>query len=260
MNRKRCKWIVGLGLLTALCAQVGTAQAQTTDTKEKERMYTYVANWTIPRAHWADMEKPNAAEQKVLDQAMSDGTLVAYGSDVNLVHQQDGDTHDSWWSAHSMAGVLNTLDGFYKTGTTTSPVLASATRHSDNIFVTHHYNWHSGSWKGAYTHGSSYKLKPNAPDDAVDILSKNVFEPVLEKLLTDGAIVEYEVDEEAIHTEAPDSFWVFYITQNAEGIDKVNAAIRAALKGNPLLGPSIDSMVDFTPHRDYLERTNATFK
>lgn len=260
MNQKRCKWIASLGLLTALVAQVGTAQAQTTDAKQKDPMYTYIANWAIPRAHWADMEKPNAAEQKVLDQAMSDGTLVAYGSDINLVHKQDGDTHDSWWSAHSMAGVLNTLDGFYKTGTTTSAVFASATRHSDSIVVSHHYNWKPGSWKGAYTHGASYKLKPTAPNDAVDIVSKNILEPVLERLLADGAIVEYEVDEEAIHTEAPDTFWVFYITQNAEGIDKVNAAIRAAIKANPLLGASMDSMVDFTPHRDYLERTTATYK
>ncbi|HXR18477.1 MAG TPA: hypothetical protein VN757_00890 [Steroidobacteraceae bacterium] len=260
MNQKRCKWIAGLALLAALGAQVGTAQAQATDAKEKERMYTYIANWAIPRAHWADMEKPNAADQKVLDQGMSDGSLIAYGSDIILVHEQDGNTHDSWWSAHSMAGVLNTLDGFSKAGTSTSGVLVSATKHSDNLFVSHHYNWHPGSWKGAYTHGSSYKLKPTAPDDAVDILSKNVFEPLLEKLLADGTIVEYEVDEEAIHTQAPDTFWVFYITQNAEGIDKVNAAIRSVIKANPLIGPSLDSMLDFTPHRDYLARTSATYK
>jgi len=53
---------------------------------------------------------------------------------------------------------------------------------------------------------------------------------------------------------------VFYITQNAEGIDKVNAAIRSVIKANPLIGPSLDSMLDFTPHRDYLARTSATYK
>ncbi|HEY4974069.1 MAG TPA: hypothetical protein VII41_10695, partial [Steroidobacteraceae bacterium] len=99
-----------------------------------------------------------------------------------------------------------------------------------------------------------------APDDAVDTISKNIFEPVLAKLLAAGAIVEYEVDEEAIHTQSPDTFWVFYITPTADGVDKVNAAIRAAVKDNPLLGPSLDSMVDWTAHRDYLSRTSATFK
>ncbi len=260
MNQKRCQWIAGLALLTALVAQIGAAQAQTADAKPKEPIYTYVASWAIPRAHWADMEKPNAAEQRVLEQAMSDGAVVAYGSDINLVHQPDGDTHDSWWAAHSMAGVLNTLDAFYKAGTASSAVLATATSHADSIYVSRHYNWRPGTWKGTYTHGASYSLKPTAPDDAVDVISKSILEPILEKLLTDGAIVEYEVDEEAIHTEAPNTFWVFYVTPNAEGIDKVNLAIRAATKANPLLASSMESMVDFAPYRDYLARTTVTFK
>jgi hypothetical protein len=260
MNRKYSKWATSLGLLAALAVQMGTAQAQSTETKEKESMYTYVALWAIPRAKWAEFEKPNAADQKVLDQGLSDGSLIAYGADASEVHSADGYTHDSWWSSHSMAGVLKTLEAFANVPATTSGVLTSATKHSDIIFVSHHYNWHSGSYKGAYTHGSSYKLKPTAPDDAVDILSKYVFEPVLEKLLADGAIVEYEVDEEAIHTEDPNTFWLFYIAPNAEGIDKLNAALRSAIKANPLLSPSLDSMVDWTPHRDSLDITSVTFK
>ena len=35
----------------------------------------------------------------------------------------------------SMAAVLNVLDKFYKSGTPTSPVLASATKHADGIFA-----------------------------------------------------------------------------------------------------------------------------
>jgi hypothetical protein len=260
MNLKRHRPIAKVGLMALLGALAGAAHAQASDTKEKERMYTYVALWAVPRAHWADFEKPVAAEQKVLDQGIGDGTLLGYGSDINLVHDADGYTHDSWWASRTMAGVLNVLDAFSKTGTSTSAALGLATKHSDIIFVSHHYNWHPGSWKGAYSHGSSYKLKPSAPDNAVDVLSKNIFEPVLEKLLADGSIVEYDIDEETIHTQSPDTFWVFYLTPTAEGIDKVNAAIRAAVKANPLLGPSLDSMVDFTPHRDYLSRTNATYK
>jgi hypothetical protein len=138
--------------------------------------------------------------------------------------------------------------------------MASVTKHADLIFVSRHYDWKPGTYKDAYTHGSSYKLKPTAPDDAVDVLSKNVFEPLLQKLLADGTIVEYEVDVESIHTESPDNFWIFYITPTAEGLDKVNAALRDALKANSLIGPSMDSMVDYTPHRDELDRTTATFK
>jgi len=111
-----------------------------------------------------------------------------------------------------------------------------------------------------YTHGSSYKLKASAPSDAVDTLSKNLMVPLMEKLLADGTIHEYEIDTEAIHTEAPGTFWLFYLAANAEGLDKANAALREPLKANPLDVPAFDSMVDFTEHRDYLARTNATYK
>ena len=254
------RWIAAIGAIALLGTVATAAQAQMSDMNAKEPMYSYIALWAVPRAHWADFEKPVAADQKILDQAIGDGSLIAYGSDINLVHDADGYTHDSWWCSHTMAGVLNVLDAFSKAGPSSSAPLGLATKHSDEIFVSRHYNWHPGSWKGAYTHGSSYKLKPSAPDDAVAILSKNIFEPVLEKLLADGSIVEYEIDEEAIHTQAPDTFWVFYLTTTAEGLDKVNAAVRGAAKANPLLGPSIDAMVDFTPHRDFLSRTSATYK
>ena len=35
---------------------------------------------------------------------------------------------------------------------------------------------------------------------------------MLEKLLADGSIVEYEIDTEAIHTEALGTFWIDVIS------------------------------------------------
>jgi len=260
MNRKLWKVFAALCVLALSAVCVTSALAQMSDTKEKPPMYSYVGNWAIPRAQWADMAKSNADEQKVLDKAVADGTLIGYGDDMTLIHQADGETHDDWWSAMSMAGLLHVLEQFYKNGNATSPVLATATKHFDNLYVSRHYNWHSGSWKDVYTHASSYKLKADAPDNAIDTLSNNLIVPLMEKMLADGAIHEYEIDTEAIHTEAPGTFWVFYIAANAEGLDKVNAALQAALKANPLSSPAFGSMVDFTAHRDGLLRTNATFK
>jgi hypothetical protein len=236
------------------------ALGQTSEVKEKPRMYTYVSNWSMPRAQWPEMEKSAAANQAIFEKAVADGTLVAYGNDTNLLHQPEGSTHDTWWSAMSLAGLINVLDQIRKGGNATSPLLSSATKHWDNIYVSRYYNWHAGSWKDVYTVGSSYKLKADAPDDAVDQLSKNLIVPMMEKLLAEGTIHEYEVDTQAIHTEAPGTFYIFYIGANAEALDKVNAAIRASLKANPLGGPAFGSMVDFTPHRDELARTNATYK
>jgi len=79
-------------------------------------------------------------------------------------------------------------------------------------------------------------------------------------LLAAGAIKEYEIDTQAIHTSAPGSFAVFYITPNAEGLDKVDDAITDVVKNNPLISPAVGSILDSTGHRDELTRTDATYK
>jgi hypothetical protein len=84
--------------------------------------------------------------------------------------------------------------------------------------------------------------------------------PLLEKLLADGSIIEYEIDTETIHTETPGTFWVDVISPNADGLDKLNAALRDAAKANPLNGPALDSMVDLAAHRDSLSSTTVTYK
>jgi hypothetical protein len=250
------------GLCTLAMAAVWAvpAGAQMAEVKEKPPMYSYVSFWNIPRAQWGEMEKADAADKPLLDKAVASGAIIGYGNDVNMVHQPDGSTHDEWWSSMSMAGLMSVLDQFYKNGSATSSVLESATKHWDGIYVSRYYNWHSGSWQGLYTHGGSYKLKADAPDDAVDMISKGLLVPLLEKQLANGTIQEYEIDTEAIHTDAPGTIWVFYIATNADSLDKVNAAVRDSRKTNPLGGAAFDSMIDFSAHRDYLARTNATYK
>jgi len=259
MNRKLWGMFACVCTLAIMAASAIPARAQD-EVKEKPPMYSYVGFWNIPRAQWAEMEKNNAAEQKILDKALADGAIVAYGNDLNIVHTADGMTHDDWWSAMSMAAMLNVLDKFYKAGTPTSPVLASATKHTDGIFVSRYYNWRSGAYKGAYTRVGYYKLKPDAPEHAIETLSKTFIVPLLEKLLADGSIVEYEIDTEAVHTEGPGAFWIDVISPNAEGLDKLNAALLDRAKTNPLAGQAFDSMIDSSAHRDSLSTSSVTYK
>jgi len=235
------------------------ALAQNQEVKEKPRMYTYVALWSIPRAQWGDWAKGEDADQKILQDAMAKGTLVGYGDDTNLVHQPDAPTHDDWFQSMSMAGLMNVLDQFYKSGNAQTPLQQAATKHWDNIYVTRYYNWKAGAVKDGYSYGSSYKLKEDAPPDAVDTLAKAIV-PIMEKMLSAGVINEYEIDTEAVHTDSPGTFWIFWIGSNADALDKTSANLRDSLKANPLIGPAFDSMVDFKPHRDYLARTNAAYK
>src|SRR6476660_1115991 len=249
MNRKLCWMLVVVCALAMVAASAAPACAQD-EPKEKPPMYSYVGFWNIPRAQWAEMDKNTALDQKVLDKALADGTIVGYGSDLNLVHTADGATYDDWWLAMSMAAMLSVLDKFYKSGTPTSPVLAGATRHSDGIFVSRFYNWRPGTYKNAYTRIAMYKLKSGVSDHAIETLSKSFIVPILEKLLADGSLIEYEIDTEAIHTEAPGTFWVDVIAPTADGLDKLNAALQERSRANPLGGSAFESMVDSSAHRD----------
>src|SRR3984885_4632418 len=186
MNGKMWRVIATVCTLAMSAAWAGQAGAQTYEVKEKPALYTYVAAWNIPREKWADMEKSSASSQKVLDKAIADGIIVGYGNDVTLVHQGDGVTHDDWRSAMSLAGVLNVLDQVEKASDSATSVLASATNHFDNVYESRYYNWHPGTTKDGYTYEASYRLQPDAPDNAVDTLSKKLIVPLLEKLFADG--------------------------------------------------------------------------
>jgi predicted alternative tryptophan synthase beta-subunit len=91
-------------------------------------------------------------------------------------------------------------------------------------------------------------------------LSEHFVAPVLEKLLADGTIVEYEIDTMAIHTSAPGTFIIVYITPTPEGLDTVQGAVRDALKASPLTGDAFGSFVDDSGHRDGLYKTDANYK
>ena len=252
-----------LGMVIAaacLVAAMATGAFAQSEVKEKPPMYTYVSNWALPRAQWGEIAKSNAGNEKILSSALASGAIVGYGNDEVLVHQEDGVTHDNFWSAMSQAGLIKVLEQFYQNGTATNPVLSTATKHWDNMFVSRYYNWHPGTYKNVYTYVAGYTLKPDAPNDAVETLSKNIVVPLLEKQLAEGNIHEYEIDTEVIHTRSLGMFEIVYIASSPEALDKVNDARREALKGNPLASPAFGNMVDFASHRDELLRTSVTFK
>ena len=260
MTKKMWGFLVGLIVFSLFAGLEPVVNAQMSPAQEKPPMYSYVANWVFPRAQWPEVEKGSAATQKTLQDDLANGTIVGYGNEESLVHQLDGSTHDNWWSSMSMAGLMKVLQHLAQSGGSSTNDLNSATKHWDNIYVSRYYSYHSGPFKNAYTNVSTYKLKKDAPDDALDLLSKNVVAPLLEKMLADGTIIEYEIDTPAVHTEAPGVFSIVYICPQPEGLDKVNAAIRETLKAHPLEGPAFGAMTDLKGHRDELVLTTGAYK
>ncbi|HVT96706.1 MAG TPA: hypothetical protein VHE33_04315 [Acidobacteriaceae bacterium] len=223
-------------------------------------MYSYVANWQIPRSHWSEVAQGAAAYKTVADKALADGTIVGYGFDEAVVHTADGDTHDDWWSSMSIAGLLKMRTQLFAAGTPTSPAMDAATKHWDEILMSRYYNKKSGSYKNAYTWVAMYQLKPDAGDDAVEMLSRNVIAPFLEKLFADGTILEYEIDEQAVHSQAPGTFSVVWVSPTAEGVDKVNAALFETVKAQPMIEPAFGSATKNSAHRDELLLSEGAYK
>ena len=260
MNTRHWTVFTGLCVVAVFAMSAVPSGAQATEVKEKPPMYSYVANWQIPPEHWGDVGKINAFDNTIFQAALADGTLVGYGNDVNMVHTPDGESHDTWWSSTSMAGLLKVLDKLRGVDPSNSPHSLNPTKHWDMVLVSHYYNWKPGPYTGAYINVMIYQLKKDAPDEAVSTLSKTVIVPAMEKLLADGTIVEYEVDTEAIHTDAPGLFAIVFDTAQPEGVDTVRAAILGSEKDNPLIGPAFDSYIDYSQHRDELLKGNGTYK
>lgn len=256
-------WLSTVAGLAVLGMTATVSGAQTGDVQEKPSLYRYVSYWTFPRDHWGEVDKYNAtSDQSTLAPALAAGTIVGYGDDENQVHSAEGFTHDNWWQTNSIAGLMKVLQAFHKGGRSSSPLLASSTKYWDQIYISNYYNWKAGSWKGAYSYSGTYKLKPDAPDadDVVRALS-SFYVPVFEKMLADGIIVEYEIDQEMIHTtDSRPQVHFSFVMPSAEGLDKFRAALGDALDANSLIGPAFGStMVNFTPQRDFV-RVDATYR
>jgi len=252
-NRKLWAAVAGLAVMVMSSVWTTPAGAQTTEVKDKPPMYSYIAVWNIPRDQWGARENQAAAAKKILDRAISDGTIVAYGFDENPLH-------DTFWLAMTKAGLQSVRDEFHKAGIDVVSSSSGAAPAPVSILVSRYYNWHAVTCKNAYVHVGIYKIKPDAPPDAVDKLSKNFFAPPLEKMLAEGTIFEWETDTYADPKDSPGTFLIAYLSATAEGLDKANNAVQKILKSRPSKGPSLDSLVDVGASSDVVVRSYAVYK
>jgi hypothetical protein len=241
-------------MLPALLLSGSTSSAQAAK-DEKPPLYTYVSEWSVPRAMWADYQKQQVSENEGLNKLVSDGTLISFGSFSVLNHQEGQATHGTWFSATSMAGILKVLEGLRAGPDSAGPVLA-ASKHWDYIVSSRDYNAHSGSFKNAYLRVGNWKYKPGASDPDGKIL-KATMVAMLEKLLADGALHSYEIDEEVVHSADPGGFFVVIVTNGADGLDKFSAALDETGKKNPAGMAGFAGLLDSQGHRDTLSHVDA---
>jgi hypothetical protein len=243
---------VGTCVIGFLATTLSPVHAQSAP--EKPPIYTYVSEWTVPRAMWADYLKQDAADNDALKKSVADGTLIGYGSFAVLNHQEGEPTHGSWFTANSMANLMKVLEGLRAAPGLTSPVF-SASKHWDFILSSRDYNFHSGTFTNGYLRVGTWINKPGASDPGGRVL-KSTIVALMEKLVADDSIHAYTVEQEIIHSMDPNAFFVVMITNGAEGLDKFDAALEDMGKSNPAAFPAFTSMVEGKNHRDTLARAS----
>ena len=223
---------------------------------EKPAVYTYVAEWAIPRAMWADYEKQEVATNDSMKKLVADGTLVSYGSFAVVNHQEGAPTHGSWFAASSMANLMKVLEGLRAANAAMSPVFA-ASKHWDYILSSRDYGSHSGTFTNGYLRVATWIGKEGASDPGGKI-EKASMVALLDKLLADGAIHAYTIDHEAVHTMERSAFFVVLVTNGAEGLDKFESALEDMNKNNPTALAAFGSLIEEHGHRDMLARVSTT--
>lgn len=253
MCRRTVRVVFAVCAVAASVFCVGRVSAQSAEAR-KPVLYTYVSEWSIPRSMWADYQKQEAGTDDSMNKLVGDGTLISFGSYTILNHQEGHATHGSWFQAGSMANLLKVLETIRTAPDATSPVLA-ASKHWDYIFESHDYAAQSGSFKNGYLRVGMWKYKSGASDPDGKIM-KGVVVSLLDKLQSDGALHSYQIDEENIHSNDPDMFYMAIVTNGAEGLDKLSAALEEAEKKNPAGMAGFGSIVQDEGHRDFLARVD----
>jgi hypothetical protein len=215
------KWIAGLVVVVLAVVVVPAAVSQTEPTP---RVYTFVSQFQVPRANWAqyaeDIEKTFVP---VAEKMVADGTIISWSTFENVVHTPEGYTHGSAWSSSSIAGLMKVLDEVRKAGP--RPGQIAATKHEDLLMQTTMY--HAGSGTPTYLRVvcSNAKDKPEGYAAAL----KKYLVPTFEEQLKQGAATYYALDEQYVNTGAPSTRCLVITYPNADGIDKWATAINATL-------------------------------
>ena len=214
------KRIAGLLVLALLVTLAPTALSQM---ESQPVVYTYVSQFQIPRANWAQYaEDTEKSFVPVAQKLVADGSILSWSTFEQVVHTPDGYTHGAAWSSTSIAGLMKVLDELRKSPP--RPGQVASTKHEDYLMQTVMYHAGTGGGAAAYLRVVCANAKPEKPGEYAAALKKYLV-PTFDEQLKNGAASYYGLDEQYINTMAPSMRCLVINYPNAEGIDKWAAAI-----------------------------------
>ena len=223
MNKRLLGVVVGLMLvvLAVVCAPIAFSQAEPTPP-----VYTYVSQFQIPRANWAQYsEDTEKTFVPVAQKLLADGSIVSWSTFEQVVHTADGFTHGAAWSSNSISGLMKVLDEIRKAGPP-RPGQIAATKHEDYLMQTTMYN--AGSGTPTYLRVVCSNAKPEKPSEYAAVLKKYLV-PTFDDQVKKGTATYYGLDEQYVNNMAPSTRCLVINYPNAEGMDKWATAINATL-------------------------------
>ncbi len=230
MNRLRFAFVV-----TALCLAVSISVAA----QDSSTVYTYVAQWQVDRAHWADFVKMFEQQDKpVLDRLLDDGTIVEYGFDESVVHSDNGYTHSMWWVSPKVGNLQKVLIAFEESANASDVSYAdemkaiadSVNRHEDLILSSIDYNVTPGAHPGAYFLVTTLTLKEGQNAHFNEVYN-TLFGTLYEDLMKQGQVLAYGVDQQWIHTAPANTRFVWTVVPGPDAITAVEDAYNAKMEG-----------------------------
>jgi len=215
-------------------------------------VYTFLTHWNVPRAQWAEFTAfEEESVRPVLERMLADGTIVAWGSTVAVIHEQGGTTHEVYWAASSIAGIERAREELAKIPS--SPVLSGA-KHHDHLLQSLIHRGSTTDTTTGYLYVSIVKVQPGR-GQAWRAVWEKYFKPTYDELLANGTILAYEVSIQYVHTQDPRYRYVWYITPSADAEDKVNEAYTAVFeKEAPAIFAALSAVAIRSEHRDVFRR------
>lgn len=249
---KRICFVLAVVCLLAATPRLSSAQQQ------EPPVFTFVAEWDVPRAQWADFTAYGEKNARpVLERLSADGTLMNWGSYATIVHEQKGITHGVWYTASSIAGIEKALGEFVKLPP--NAAMAGAA-HSDYLLRSLIHRGHTTAASSAYLWVSITQVQPGKGEQWRELWEKYV-KPTFDELFANGTISEYSIYVEEVHTHDPNLRYVAWVTPRADGVDKVDAAYRALVEKyskeeRRAIGEAFAQATVPGAHRDYFARVS----
>lgn len=205
------------------------------DKDDHAEVYSRVELWQVDRAQWgAFVDMFEKYDKKIMEKLFADGLIVEWGMDADLLHEPDGYTHATYYSAMSMGGLAKAMNAYMEAWKEMAGDQVDAldaefagmiTKHRDLMLVSDQWS-KDAAFENGYWHSQSVKIVRTSDKDFHSYWN-NRSKPVFEKLLANGDIVAFGLSTEEIVTHEPGWHTSWYVTATADGIDAVDAAFDA---------------------------------